>query len=58
MERLTTSKEVELNLKEQGRNKKWLAEQLGISRPTLYKKLDDNFWSVSELIKLKTIGLI
>ena len=58
MERATTSKTVELNLKDQGRNKSWLADQLGISRPTLYKKLSDNFWTIGEIIKLKSIGLV
>lgn len=55
---ITTSKKVELAIKEQGRNKTWLAKQLGISRPALYQRLNDNIWSVGEIIKLKSIGLI
>lgn len=58
MERLTTSKKVELSLKEQGRNKTWLAEKLGMNRPTLYARLKDNFWKPDDVIKLKLIGLI
>jgi transcriptional regulator with PAS, ATPase and Fis domain len=58
MERLTTSKKVELALKEQGRKKTWLADQLNIGRPTLDKRLKDNFWEVREVIKLKSLGLI
>lgn len=55
---ITTSKKVELALKEQGRNKTWLAIQLGISRPALYQRLKDNCWQFGEVNKLKTIGLI
>lgn len=58
MERITTSKKVELALKEQGRNKSWLAIQLDMSRPTLYQRFKDNFWSTSDIIKLQSIGLI
>lgn len=55
---ITTSKKVELALKEQGRNKSWLAIQLGISRPILYQRLSDNLWQSIEINKLKSIGLI
>jgi len=58
VERITTSKKVELALKEQGRNKSWLADKLNISRPVLYQRLSDNFWKPSEIIILKSIGLI
>ena len=58
MSGLTTSKKVELSLKEQGRNKSWLALQLGISRPVLYQRLNDNLWKIGEISKLNTIGLI
>ncbi len=57
-QRLTTSKKVELLLKEQGRSKTWLASQLKISRPTLDQRLKDNFWSAGDIIVLKSIGLI
>lgn len=56
--KITISKKVELALKNQGRNKSWLAIQLGISRPSLYQRLSDNIWHDSEVRKLKTIGLI
>jgi len=58
LNKLTTSKKVELSLKEQGRNKSWLAKELNISRPALYSKIKDNFWSINEVLKLKSIGLI
>lgn len=55
---ITNSKKVELALKEQGRNKSWLALKLGISRPSLYARIKDNSWLSEDIIKLKTIGLI
>lgn len=58
MERITTSKKVEFALKDQGRNKSWLAKELGISRPILYQRLSDNIWQAAEVMKLKTLGLI
>lgn len=38
-----------------GRKKKWFAEKLNISRPTLNKKLTDNFWTDDEINELKKI---
>ncbi len=58
MENITTSKKVELALTEQGRNKTWLAKQLNVSRPVLYQRLKDNFWSIEQIAILKSIGLI
>lgn len=53
--RITTSKKVELELKDRGIKKIWLAQQLGIARQTLDIRLKDNFWSNGEIIKLKEI---
>lgn len=58
MKRMNTSQKVEFALKDQGRSKTWLAEKLGISRPTLYQKLKDNFWSVNEIITLNRLGIL
>lgn len=55
---MNTSQKVEFALKDQGRSKTWLAEKLGISRPTLYQKLKDNFWSVNEIITLNRLGIL
>jgi len=55
---LTTSKKLELSLAEQGRSKTWLANYLGITRPTLYSKINDNFWTLNEILKLKKAGII
>lgn len=53
MERLTTARKVEWALKNQGRKKTWLAEKLGMSRPTLNRKLKDNTFSVSEIYDIQ-----
>jgi hypothetical protein len=53
--RLTTSKKTELEIKKRGLKKIWLAEQLGITRQTLDTRLKDNFWSVGEIMALKAI---
>ncbi len=58
MQRLTTSKKVELIIKEQGRKKTWLAKELGITRQKLDSNLSDNFWTVGDIIKLKSLKLI
>lgn len=53
--KLTTARKVEFYLKDQGRKKTWLSEQLGVSRPTLDKKLRDNSFSDDEIARLKLI---
>jgi len=58
LERLTTAKKVEFALKDQGRNKSWLANQLGFSRPVLYDRLRNNAWEPREIEKLQSLGLI
>jgi len=55
---LNKGKKVELKLKDQGRNKTWLAKKLGISRPSLYQRLKDGYWTNYELYKLKELGLL
>jgi hypothetical protein len=53
--KITTSKKVELELKDRGIKKIWLADQLGIARQTLDIRLRDNFWTADEIVKLKMI---
>ena len=55
---MSTSAKLKEAIKNQGRKKSWVADQLNISRVTLDKKLADNFWSVGELLILKKIGLL
>lgn len=38
-----------------GRSKTWLADELGISRPTLYARLEDGKWDLEEAHKLAQI---
>lgn len=58
LNKLTASKKVEFALKDQGRNKSWLAKELGLSRPVLYDRLKSNTFNNNELNKLRSIGLI
>jgi DNA-binding NtrC family response regulator len=54
---LTKTKLAE-SIKNQGRKKNWVAEQLSISRPTLDRKLKDNSFTDEETSKLKELGLV
>jgi DNA invertase Pin-like site-specific DNA recombinase len=51
-------KDIELNIKKQGRSKTWLMSELGISRRTFYERLKSNTWKNDELAKLKNLNLI
>lgn len=42
--------------KDQG--KKWLAQELNISRPTLDAKLSSNCFSVGEIARMASLGLL
>lgn len=42
-------------LEETGRSKTWLADELGMSRPTLYARLEDGKWTLEEAHKLAQI---
>lgn len=40
-----------------GRSKTWLADELGISRPTLYARLEDGKWDLENACKVaKLVG--
>lgn len=39
-------------LEETGQSKTWLADELGMSRPTLYARLEDGAWDLKEAYKL------
>ena len=53
--RITTSKRVELTIKDRGLKKVWIADKLGIARQTLDIRLRDNFWTTDEIMKLKEL---
>ena len=52
------NKSVEEALKDQGRSKFWLATKLGMSRPTLDKRLKTNLWKLREVFEMKHLGVI
>jgi len=43
--------------KKQGKTKKWLSDELNISRPTLDDRINHNNWYHEEYIKLKLLGI-
>ena len=53
--RITTATKVIFALKNQGRKKKWLAEKLEISRPTLNARLKDNTFTINEVYMLSSL---
>jgi len=53
--RATTSVKVRAAMQREGRKYTWLAKELGISRVALYDRLNDNSWSVGEIVNLKRL---
>lgn len=48
---LTTSEKISLILSRTGHNKKWLAEQWGVSQSSISQKMKDNNWKESDIRK-------
>ena len=55
---MLTKTKLQESIKSQGRKKTWIAEQLGISRPTLDRKLNDNSFTSEEKAQLRELQLI
>lgn len=55
LDTMETNKKVVEALKEQGRSKKWLSEQMQMSRITLHTRLRDNEWRIGEVIQLQRL---
>jgi hypothetical protein len=54
-QRLTTSQKVHLALFNQKKTRTWLAEQMQITRMTLGSRIDNNDWSLGEVLLLKQL---
>ena len=48
---MTTSEKMNLILQRSGKRKKWLAEQWGISQPSISQKFKEDNWKESDLKK-------
>mgnify|MGYP001625770307 FL=1 len=48
---ISTSEKMEIILSRSGKTKKWLAEQWGISQPSITKKFQANDWKESDIKK-------
>ena len=55
---MTTAKKLQETIIEQGRKKTWVAQQLGISRPTLDARLKDNSFTSIEINRLQELQLV
>ena len=55
LSKMGTNQRVIDALKKQGRSKKWLSEQLGVSRPTLDSRLRENVWKLGELMLVESL---
>ena len=54
---ISTSEKMMMILSRSGHNKKWLAEQWGISQPSITKKFQENNWKESDIEKFcKIVG--
>lgn len=48
---ISTSEKMNIILSGEGKTKKWLADQWGISQPSITKKFQDNNWKESDIRK-------
>lgn len=55
LDTMSTNIKVIEALKKQGRSKKWLSEQMQMTRPTLYLRLKNNAWRVGEVMQLQAL---
>ena len=54
---IRTSEKMEMILSRSGHTKKWLAEQWGITQPSITKKFQENNWKESDIKKFcKILG--
>lgn len=54
---IRTSEKMEMILSRSGHTKKWLAEQWGISQPSISQKFKENNWKESDIKKFcKILG--
>ena len=52
---ISTSEKMNIILSREGKTKKWLADQWGISQPSITKKFQDNNWKESDIKKFCNI---
>lgn len=51
-----TSEKVIIWLYRENKTQQWLSDQLGQTRQSISQKIKDNYFSVSDLIKMKSLG--
>lgn len=55
---MSTSEQIRINMKNQGRTYSWLINQLKISRRTFYNRLNENTWQIGDLMRMKDLGIL
>ena len=55
---INNSNKIREAMARQGRKYDWLINHLDMSRATFYKRLRTNTWTVKDIIKMETIGLL
>lgn len=53
-----TSEKVIIWLYRENKTQQWLADQLGQTRQSVSQKIKDNYFSVGDLIRMKSLGFI
>ena len=53
-----TSEKVIIQLYRENKTQQWLADQLGQTRQSVSQKIKDNYFSVGDLIRMKSLGFI
>lgn len=56
MQIVKTSEKVLIWLHRTNRTQQWLSEQLGVTRQAVSQKISDNIFTVSDIIKLRSLG--
>lgn len=51
-----TSEKIIIWLYRENKTQQWLADQLGQTRQSISQKIRDNYFSASDLIKIKSLG--
>ncbi len=51
-----TSEKVIIWLHRENKTQQWLAEQLGQTRQSISQKIRDNYFSIGDLIRMKSLG--
>lgn len=55
---MNSSKQIKMNMKNQGRTMTWLMIELNLSRRTFYLRMKDDSWKIYELATMQALGVL